>query len=122
MYNFTGEEKLEVCMELAEDYFILAADPEIQELQKSGKPVISYVEPALRNHRAEALKILARLQSKDGVTVDEYLANTGTFAIAMELTQIFTSPEFVGLFSSQSQKAEGTSSGSATESTEVDEH
>lgn len=122
MYNFTGEEKLEVCMELAEAFFVIAADPEIQKLQKAGEPVVRYIQPALKNHRDDAIKILARLQSKDGITPEEYLEKTGTFAIAMELTQIFTSPEFVGLFNSQSQKPVKTSSGSATENTEVDGH
>ena len=118
MYKFTGEEKLDVCADIAEPLFKILTDPEIVELEKNKAPLPKYVKPALKNHPDEVTEILARLATKDGVTPEEYREGTGLVAIGMEFMTLLSDKELVGLFNSQGQDKK-TSSGSATENTEV---
>lgn len=120
MYKFTGEQKLDLCADIADPYFAILTDPEIQKLQKKGAPVTAYLKPALKNHKKEVVEILARLQSEKGVTPEEYLDGVGAMAITVEFMQFLTIPEFNALFNSQGQTTDKTSTGSATESTEVE--
>lgn len=119
MYKFTGESKLDVCVDLADAFFEILTDPEIQELQKAGKPVSAYVKPAIKNHRDKAVEMLARVQTEDGVSPDEYLEKVGVLTIPVEFLQLLTAPEFNALFNSQGQSSGKTSGGSVTANTEV---
>ena len=119
MYNFTGEAKLDVCAEIAEPFFEIMADPEIQKLQKAGESMVKYVKPAMKNHRKQVIEILARLQTEEGISPDEYVEKVGILTIPTEFLQLLSSPEMIGLFNSQGQNTDETSSGSAMEITEV---
>lgn len=119
MYNFTGESKLDVCAEIAEPFFEIMADPEIQKLQKAGASMVKYVKPAMKNHRRQVIEILARLQTEEGISPDEYVEKVGILTIPTEFLQLLSSPEMIGLFNSQGQNTDETSSGSAMEITEV---
>ena len=121
MYNFTGDCKLDVCAEIAEPFFEIMADPEIQKLQKAGASMVKYVKPAMENHRKQVIEILARLQTEEGISPDEYVEKVGILTIPTEFLQLLSSPEMIGLFNSQGQNTDETSSGSATENTEVGE-
>lgn len=121
MYKFTGESKLDVCADLADAFFDIITDPEIQKLQKEGKPVSAYVKPAIKNHKDKVIEMLARVQSEDGVSPEEYLEQVGVLTIPVEFLQLLTLPEFNALFSLRDQNTDKTSSGPAMVSTEVKE-
>lgn len=118
MYKFTGEEKLDVCADIAAPLFVILTDPEIVELERKKAPVAEYVKPAIRNHKNEVVEVLARMATKEGVTPDAYLAGTGLIAIGMEFMTLLSDKDLVGLFNSQGQDTK-TSSGSAMANTEV---
>lgn len=120
MYKFTAEQKYDVAIDIAEPYFAILSDPEIQKLQKANAPVTAYTKPALKNHKKEVLEMLARLQSEEGITVQEYLDKVGILAIPVEFMQLLTSPDFNAVFSVQGQNTDKTSTGSATENIEVE--
>ncbi len=118
MYKFTGNEKLDVCADIAEPLFAILTDPEIVKLEREKAPLSKYVKPALKNHPDEVVEVLARMATKDGVTPEEYKEGTGLVAIGMEFISLLSDKDLVGLFNSQGQDMK-TSSGSATENTEV---
>ena len=120
MYKFTGEEKLDVCADIAGTFFEMFQDEEVQKLQKSGAQNKDYLKPLMKNHKREMVEIMARVQSKDGVSPEEYLENVGIMAIALDFLELLGSSMVAGLFNSQGQDKK-TSSGSATENTEVSE-
>jgi transaldolase len=103
--------------------FILA-DEEIQKMRKEAAekkinmPYIKFVTPAIRNHKAEIIQILARLQNQ---TVEEYKAGLSLATLPMQVLEFINDPEIQKLFTSQSQSPEtpSASSGSVTESTEA---
>ena len=119
MYKFTGESKLDVCADIAAPFFEIIADPEIQKLKAEGAPIVQYVKPAIKNHRKEVIEVLARVQSEEGVSPEEYLEQVGVLTIPVEFLGLLSNPEMTGLFNSQSQSKDATSSGSATGNTEV---
>ena len=82
--------------------------------------VSKYVKPALKNHPDEVVEVLARMTTKEGVTPEEYKEGTGLVTIGMEFMSLLYDKDLVGLFNSQGQDKK-TSSGSATENTEVSE-
>lgn len=70
----------------------------------------------LKNHSKAILEILARF---DGVEPDEYECNVLT--LPARLLEFFNDPDMMVLFQSQGQKTGVNFSGSATESTAVEE-
>ena len=121
MYKFTGEAKLDVCADIAGPFFDIFADDEVVKAQQENKGRGSLVKAILKNHRKEVIEILARVQTEDGITTEEYLEKTGIMSIPIEFLKIMDDPMMSGLFSAQGQSKDETSSGSATVNTEVSE-
>jgi hypothetical protein len=117
MFDFAGEKKLEVAADIADDFFEIMQDKEVVELAKKNKSIVA---AAIKNHPDAVLRMLARVATEDGVTPEEYLSQVGSMCLLVEFSQMLTRPEMAGLFSSQGQSAQMTSSGSATVNTEVD--
>lgn len=118
MYKFKGEEKLDVCADIAAPFFEIFTDPAIAALQKSNAPVADYIKPILKTHKKQVVEILARVQSAEGITPEEYLKTAGIMSIPLEFLALLSDKEMTGLFNSQGQENK-TSSGSAMENTEV---
>jgi len=119
MYNFTAEEKLEVCADIAGAFFDIFEDKDVIEAQKKGKSRRALVEAIMKNHSKEVIEIMARVQTKEGISTKEYLTKTGIVSIPIQFLQVLNDPMISGLFNAQGQPMDETSSGSATENTEV---
>lgn len=119
MYKFLGEAKLDVVADIADPLFEILADPDILKVLNSGASTNKIVPIALKKYRKQVVEILARLQTEDGVSPKEYLDQVGLLAIPIEFSQFLASPEYNAVFNVQGQSTDKTSSGSATENTEV---
>lgn len=110
-----GEQAIELLADLIEPASEIMADKEVAALYRSGQSIkaVSYV---LKKHKRSCLAILALTEGKNPAT---YQPNV--LSLPMKLLEIFNDPELMSLFSSQSQKNEETSSGSATGTTEAAE-
>jgi len=116
--EYKGEQALDMLADLIEPAAAIMADKEIATLVKSGAPQIKIIKPAIKNHKPEVIEILAILDGEDPA---EYAEKVNLFTLPFKLLEILNDPDLMGLFTSQGQKKEETSSGSATESTEASE-
>lgn len=122
--DFKGEEALDVLADIIEPMTFILADEEIQKMRKEAAekkkavPYIKFVAPAIKNHKAEIIQVLARLQNQ---TVEEYKADLSLATLPMQVLEFINDPEIQKFFTSQSQSPEtqSASSGSVTESTEA---
>lgn len=110
-----NEQAIEALADMFDPIAELSSDPEVRALANSGNK-ISLVKLILKKHAKSIFEIMA---ISEGVPVDEYECSALT--LPAKLLELFNSPEFGFLFPSQGQKEESTSSGSATENTEVEE-
>lgn len=110
--EYKNEDALDLLCDILEPTAEIFADKELATAVKSNCSTIKAVTIAIKNHKAEILQILARL---DGIPVEEYSCNIAT--ITQKLLEIVNDKELVDFFSSQGQKMEEISSTSATAST-----
>jgi hypothetical protein len=113
----TNEERLDLLADMMEPAAEIFADPELQKIINSGGAPIKVVKPAIKNHRAAFISILAALEE---TPVEEYrVPAPGEFF--MRVLALFSRPEVKALFTLQSQQSGSGSSGSVTGNTEAGE-
>lgn len=105
----SNEEELDLFADLLEPAAEIIGDKEVADVIRNGGKKITAVALAIKNHKSEVIKILARI---DGVPVEEYKVNAITLPI--RLINLLNIPEVGELFTGQSRKS-AASSGSATE-------
>ena len=125
--DYKGEEALDVLADIIEPITFILADKDIQKMKEEAEknkkplPMISYVKPAIKNHKAEIIQILARLENQ---TPEEYKETLSLATLPVQVLEFINDPEIQKLFISQSQTLTeaSASSGSATENTEAKEN
>lgn len=101
--DYKGEAALDVLADIIEPLTAVLADPELQELAKAeNKSMIKYARPMLKNHKAEIIEILARLENEP---VDEYKDKITILTLPAKLLEFLNDPEVQALFQSQHQSA-----------------
>lgn len=113
--DYKGEQALDILADLIEPAAAIMADKEIANFAKSGKPVITLVKPLIKGHKKEVIEIMAVLE---GETPEKYKEKVNIFTLPAKLLEILNDEELMSLFTSQGQKTDETTSGSAMESTE----
>lgn len=114
----TNEERLDMFADMMEPATEILSDSELQKILNGGGAPLKAVKPAIKNHKEACIAILAALEE---TPVEEYrVPSPGAFF--MKVLGLFTKPEVQALFTSQGQKSDKKSSGSATASTEGGEN
>lgn len=108
--NRTNEEALELFADILEPAADVLADKELAAMIRGGGKPIKAVAFAIRNHKAEIIEILARI---DGKRPDEYEVNL--IALPLRLIRLLNRPEIQELFTLQDQTAAAVYSGPVTE-------
>lgn len=111
--DIKGDEAFEVLADLIDPASAIMADKEVETSFRS-EPRLAFIKLLLKKHSKEITEILAILDRKP---VEEYEVNL--VALPVKVMELLNDPELEGLFQSQGQTE--TSSGSATENTEVKE-
>ena len=112
----TNEKALELMADIFEPLCTLMRDPEFAKLYSTNlQKAISY---GCKEHKKEMIEIAAAIE---GTPIDQYVVNP--FVLPVKLMAVIGGYVKLSkdLFSSQAQSLEETSSGSATENTEVAE-
>ena len=107
-----GEQALDVLADLIEPASEIMTDKMVVASAKNGQKMRA-IKLAIKNHKRAVIEILAAL---DGAEADEYEVNVLT--LPAKLLEILNDPLVMGLFTSQGQNLEKTSSGSAMENIE----
>lgn len=110
-----NEQAIEALADMFEPIVEIASDDAIKSAARSDNKILM-VKLILKNHAKSIFEIMA---ISEGVPAEDYECNMLT--LPAKLMELFNRPEFSVLFQSQSQKAEKTSFGSATESIEDNE-
>jgi len=111
--DIRGEAALDVLADIMEPASKILGDNDFKETVKSGTSNLQIVRVLLKSHKHEVLEILAYLDGEDPATYSPSI-----FAIPKKLMELMQDEDLMSLFTSESQKEEETSSGSATETTE----
>ena len=124
-----GERVFDVIADCIEPIANIAADPEASRMFKreklpEGREVNEFVmerarlsvPPLLRNHKADVITILSTIA---GVTYEEYASSLTLGSLINDVLQLLTDEAFTGLFISSPSRSVNSSSGSASENTEV---
>lgn len=111
--DIKGEEALDMLADLLEPIVEIASDKEITA--NMGKDNMKAVKVAIKSHKKAITEILAILNRQDPKTYEPNLLE-----LPAMLVDVFNDPELIRLFQSQVQIPQ-TSSGLATENTEVKE-
>lgn len=114
MAERSNEERLDMFADMMEPATEILSDPELQKILNGGGAPLKAVKPAIKNHKAACIAILAALEE---TPVEEYrVPSPGAFF--MKVLALFAKPEVQALFTSRSQENAKGSSGSATANTE----
>lgn len=108
-----GEKALDTLADLLEPVSLIIADDEITKLANEDQK-IKVVQYILKNHKKEAITILALLDGEDPATYKPSL-----LSLPKKLLELLSDPDITDLF--QSQGLIETYSGSAMENTKVAE-
>lgn len=125
--DYKGEEALDVLADIIEPLTYILADEDIQKMRREAQenkkalPMISYVKPAIKNHKPEIIQVLARLNNQ---TPEEYIKDLSLATLPLQVLEFINDPEIQKFFTSQSQNPtrQSASSGSASENTEAGEN
>ena len=109
--EYKNEEALDLLADVIEPVTTMLSDPAVVSIFQSDAPKVKLVTYLLKNHKAEVLEVLARL---DGVPVSEYQCNV--LSLPIKLLEIMKDKELMSFFSA-SAELEVISSGDATENT-----
>lgn len=111
-----NEKAIEALADIFDPIAEIASDDAVRSAANSNNRILM-VKLMLKNHAKSIFEIMA---ISEGVPIEEYECNVLT--LPAKLVELFNAPEFGFLFPSQGQTKEETSSGSATENTEVAEN
>lgn len=115
--DYQGEEAIELWGDLLDPITDILGDPVIAQVVQSGQPKMKIVKTILSEHKAEAEKILLRIDPEplDGLNLIVRLCSV--------LVEIGSREDVRGFFGfAVQEKTDKTSSGSVTENTEVKEN
>lgn len=115
--DYKGEKAVEVFADLLEPVAKIFGDKEIADMVRANEPKLKIIQKALKNHAKEVIQAMAIL---DDVPVEGY--NPSFMEIPARLLEMLNDSKMEELFTSQSQTADKTSSGSATVSTGASEN
>lgn len=110
--DYKGEEALALLADIMEPLAVVLADDEIQAIAKVGGAPIKYIKPMLKNHPTEIVEVLARIADQP---VEEYRDSINVFTLPAQLLAFINDPIAKDLFTSQAQRMDQPSSGSAME-------
>lgn len=108
-----GEDAFDVLADILDPLSAISTDEEVSRVYKT-ETRLELVKLLLKKHKREVLEIMAAL---DRTPVDEYEVSLVT--LPAKVLELINDPALKGFFPSPEQKE--TSSGSATENTEVAE-
>lgn len=109
-----NEDALEVLAEIMEPVAEIVKDKKFEQLMKDpNTPNIDRVKYILKVHKTSIVKIIAAMHQ---VPVEEYEFNI--ISLTKDVLEMMDDDDLLGLFTSQSQEAYATNSGSATENIE----
>lgn len=108
-----NEDMLDLFANLIEPAAEIFSDPNAIKLTKKNDRAHT-ASVLIKDHKTAIVKILALL---DGVEPEDYVV-PGPFVLAGKIINLLNDPELEELFTSQGQKEESASSGSATENIE----
>ena len=114
--DYKDEEAIELWADLLEPMAKIVADENVMRTTRSGKPKILIAKTILANHAEEATKILLRI---DDTPIDGLNILFRLVALLKDVENCEGIKSFFGY--AEQGKTEDVSSGSATESTEVEE-
>ena len=115
--DYQGEEAVELWADLLDPISDILTDKEVQDITKSGQAPIVIAKTVMKNHKAEAEKILLRVDPEplDGLNI--------VVRLVALFSEIGTNDDLKSFFGYAAQaKEKSTSSGLATESTEAEEN
>lgn len=96
--DIKGEEAIEVLADVIEPLTAIFADKEMLKLANGdGATAIKYISVALKNHKAEVLQIMARLENKP---LEEYKKEVNILTLPMQLLTIANDESVKALFNS----------------------
>ena len=114
--DFQNEDALDLLANIIEPATEIMTDKEVVRIART-KPLIFAVQAILKNHKKSAVEIVAAMHGEDPAKV-----KFNALTLARDILEIMNDPEMQAVFTSASQTTESTSSGSATENTEVSAH
>ena len=114
--DYENEEALDLLAELIDPVARIMADKKVKNMADSKKPVLLIASFILKNHKKEAIEVVAALHRENPKTY-----RFTAISLLNDLVDIMNDEEVLGLFYSQGQTGERNSSGSATASTEESE-
>lgn len=114
--DLQNEDALDLLANIIEPAAEIMNDPQVVKLART-KPLIFTVREILKNHKKSAIEIVAAMHGKEPGEV-----KFNALTLAKDVLEILNDPEMQAVFISASQTTDGTSSGSATESTGASEH
>ncbi len=113
--DYKGEEALILLADLLDPVSRIVNNPEVKETYQSKKQVnLELVKVILKSNSRDVIEIMAML---DGQDPNEYEVSVVTLPV--KLLELLNDPALVGLFKSQGQSSDKTSSGSAMGNTEA---
>ena len=110
-----NEQAIELLADMFDPIMEIASDDKVVSAARANDKILM-VKTILKEHSKAVFKLMALAE---GTPIEEYECNIVT--LPAKIIELFSQPEFEFLFQSQGQKTEGTSFGSATENTEVEE-
>ncbi|MDE6763722.1 MAG: hypothetical protein K2J73_08600 [Oscillospiraceae bacterium] len=113
--EYKNEEALDLLADIIEPAAAIFSDKNIAELMR-GKKKMAAVSAAIKSHKQEVIKILARLND---TPVEEYQCNI--FSLPTALLEILNDEGLLGFFTASVRKNTKTSGGNPTENTEESE-
>lgn len=110
--EYINGEALDLLADIIEPAAAIFSDKNIAELMR-GEKKMAAVSAAIKNHKQEVIKILARLND---TPVEEYKCNI--FSLPTTLLEILNDEGLLAFFTASVRKSTKTSGGNATENTE----
>ena len=100
--DYKGEEAIDVLADIIEPLSAIFSDPEMLKISKEkNASAIKYAKPILKNHKAEIIQVLARIEN---VPVEEYKEQVTIFTLPAKLLEFLNDEEVQTLFQQQPQK------------------
>lgn len=101
--DIKGEQAFDVLADLLEPLATIMSDSKIKELVEQKVLRIKIVQYILKEHKTEAIQILAIMEQEDFET---YKERVNVLTLPLKLLEIFNDKDFVNLFMSQAQITE----------------
>ena len=114
--DFENEKALDLLANIIEPATEIMSDEGIAKKYRSGQPKLLIVKDILRNHKKQAMEIIAAMH---GVDVEHLKVNP--ISLAKDILEILNDPELQAVFTLQSQTEAAMYSGSVTENIEEKE-